>query len=193
VLLSRPILEAIREGRISLVFRKWRRPTVKSGGSLKTAAGVLAIDCVEQVSAPSISEADARRAGYTSRAALLRELDRHSEGSIHRIAVRFAGVDPRIALRQTSTLSAEEWSALKVKLLRMDTLAKDGPWIRVTLDIIARRPATRAATLATELGLTTSVFKPRVRRLKELGLTESLEIGYRLSPRGKEVLKRLRR
>jgi ribosomal protein S19E (S16A) len=28
-------------------------------------------------------------------------------------------------------------------------------------------------------------------RLKELGLTESLEIGYRLSPRGRSVLDRL--
>ena len=28
------------------------------------------------------------------------------------------------------------------------------------------------------------MFKRDVRKLKELGLTESLEIGYRLSPRG---------
>ena len=34
-------------------------------------------------------------------------------------------------------------------------------------------------------------FKRRVRQLKELGLTESLEVGYRLSPRGRAVLDRL--
>jgi hypothetical protein len=34
-------------------------------------------------------------------------------------------------------------------------------------------------------------FKRRVRQLKELGLTESLEVGYRLSPRGRTVLARL--
>jgi len=34
-------------------------------------------------------------------------------------------------------------------------------------------------------------FKRRVRQLKELGLTESLEVGYRLSPRGRAVLKDL--
>lgn len=32
------------------------------------------------------------------------------------------------------------------------------------------------------------LFKRRVRQLKELGLTESLEVGYRLSPRGRAVL-----
>lgn len=36
-------------------------------------------------------------------------------------------------------------------------------------------------------------FKPRVRQLKELGLTESLEVGYRLSPRGRAVLRHLER
>ena len=34
-------------------------------------------------------------------------------------------------------------------------------------------------------------FKRDVRRLKELGLTESLEVGYRLSPRGRALLARL--
>jgi hypothetical protein len=32
------------------------------------------------------------------------------------------------------------------------------------------------------------LFKADVRKLKELGLTESLEVGYRLSPRGRAVL-----
>ena len=41
-------------------------------------------------------------------------------------------------------------------------------------------------------GLEKDVFKPRVRRLKELGLTESLEVGYRLSPRGEDALTQLR-
>ena len=188
MLLKLAALEAIRDGRVSLVFRKWRRPTVKAGGSLKTAIGVLAIDRVDAVT--EVTDADAKRAGFASRAALLRDLDQTAEGSIYRIAVRFAGADPRVALRQVKA-SPDEWRALEEKLRRMDALAKDGPWVRATLDIIARRPATRAEALATELRLEKDVFKPRVRRLKELGLTESLEVGYRLSPRGKDALKRL--
>ena len=57
------------------------------------------------------------------------------------------------------------------------------------LALIEARPAVRAADLARELGLETPRFKARVRQLKELGLTESLEIGYRLSSRGRAFLR----
>ena len=49
----------------------------------------------------------------------------------------------------------------------------------------------RAADLAPLLGRERLPFKRDVRKLKELGLTESLEVGYRLSPRGRAVLDRL--
>jgi hypothetical protein len=189
MLLKRAALEAIRDGRVSLVFRKWRRPTVKAGGRLKTAIGLLAIERVDPVS--RVTDADAKRAGYASRAALLRDLDQVPEGPIYRIALRFDGADPRIALRQAKA-TADEWHVLEQKLLRMDARTTGGSWVTATLDIIARRPATRAEALATELGFEKDVFKPRVRRLKELGLTESLEVGYRLSPRGEDALERLR-
>ena len=42
--------------------------------------------------------------------------------------------------------------------------------------------------LAARAGIDRPTFKQRVRRLKALGLTESLEVGYRLSPRGEAVL-----
>lgn len=57
-----------------------------------------------------------------------------------------------------------------------------------TLQSIADRPATRAAELAAETGRPKAKFKTDVRKLKELGLTESLDIGYRLSPRGRAFL-----
>ena len=180
MLLKRPVLDAIHAGRVSLVFRKWRRPTVKTGGTLKTAIGVLNIERVERVL--GVSEADAKKAGYPSRAAMMAELDAYPDGDIYRIAVAFAGDDPRIALRDETTLSANDWTAVQEKLARM-------PWAQPTLDIISRNPAVVAATLAEEIGVERDVFKPRVRRLKELGLTESLEIGYRLSPRGAAYLR----
>jgi hypothetical protein len=43
----------------------------------------------------------------------------------------------------------------------------------------------RAPDLAARMGRETLPFKRDVRKLKELGLTESLEVGYRLSPRGR--------
>jgi ribosomal protein S19E (S16A) len=45
--------------------------------------------------------------------------------------------------------------------------------------------------LALQVDADVPSFKRRVRQLKELGLTESLEVGYRLSPRGRAVLEHL--
>ena len=59
----------------------------------------------------------------------------------------------------------------------------------MTLAAIDRRPATRAPDLAEGLGRETAVFKRDVRKLKELGLTESLEKGYRLSARGRALMR----
>jgi hypothetical protein len=59
------------------------------------------------------------------------------------------------------------------------------------LRVIAERPGTRAGDLAAGMGRDRPSFKIDVRKLKELGLTESLKIGYQLSPRGRALLERL--
>ena len=69
-----------------------------------------------------------------------------------------------------------------------DAASSIGPWTRRTLAIVDRSPEVRAPDLAAELGRDTASFKRDVRKLKELGLTESLDIGYRLSPRGEAVV-----
>ena len=51
--------------------------------------------------------------------------------------------------------------------------------------------AFRGMCLAASVGREKLPFKRDVRKLKELGLTESLRVGYRLSPRGKALLERL--
>ncbi len=51
----------------------------------------------------------------------------------------------------------------------------------------------RAPDLAASLGRDTQPFKRDVRKLKELGLTESLKVGYSLSPRGRAWLAALDR
>jgi hypothetical protein len=75
-------LDGIRGGTVTLAFRRWRRPSVRAGGTLLTSVGQLGISAVAPVTAAQIAEADAKRAGYASLEALLVELDRHTEGEL---------------------------------------------------------------------------------------------------------------
>jgi hypothetical protein len=191
MLIKRAILAGIAAGRITLAFRRWRRPTVRAGGRLRTAIGELAIDAVERIDPRAISDADARCAGLASRSAVLAALDERAEGEVYRIALHLAGADSRAALRRQTALGGEEWEALLRRLARLDAAARGGPWTAAVLRVIAARPGVRAADLAAELGRERLDFKRDVRKLKALGLTESLEVGYRLSPRGRALLRRL--
>jgi hypothetical protein len=85
-------LEAIRDGRISLVFRRWSRPTVKAGGTLKTKIGLLKIGRVDDMDAKDVTETDARRAGFRDRADFDRWLATMKPGHLfQRIEVSYRG------------------------------------------------------------------------------------------------------
>lgn len=188
MLLKRETLEGIAEGRITLAFRRWKRSTVRGGGELRTAIGVLAIDGVDAIDEGDITDDDARSAGYPTRDALLAELNRRPEGDLYRVALHLAGDDPRTALREQDALDAEAVAAIAARLDRFDRSSRHGPWTETVLRLIADSPGVRAPDLAASLGRDTQPFKRDVRKLKELGLTESLEVGYRLSPRGRAWL-----
>ncbi|MDE2934367.1 MAG: hypothetical protein OXS47_10940 [Chloroflexota bacterium] len=188
MLLKRATLEGIAEGRITLAFRRWKRPTVRAGGELRTAIGVLAIDAVDAISESDITDADAHSAGYPARGALLAELNRRSDDDLYRVAVRLAGDDPRTALREQDTLDDGAIATIAARLARFDRSSRRGPWTDAVLRLIESSPGVRAPDLAASLGRETQPFKRDVRKLKELGLTESLEVGYRLSPRGRAWL-----
>jgi hypothetical protein len=190
MLLQHHVLEKIVSGQLTLVFRRWLRPSVRAGGTLCTPLGVLAIDALELVQEQDITGEDALRAGFADREALCAALN-DREGDIYRIAVRYSGADPRLELRQQSELSEADVEQLRRRLARFDAGSRSGPWTQATLRLIARRPAVLAARLAQELERPTVELKRDIRKLKELGLTESLEVGYRLSPRGQRLLELL--
>jgi hypothetical protein len=106
---------------------------------------------------------------------------------VYRIGLRYAGADPRHALRE-AVPDAAEIDAIVAWLDRLDRASPAGSWTRATLLLIDELPATRAPDLAQRMGRDTLPFKQNVRKLKERGLTESLDIGYRLSARGAAVL-----
>ena len=191
MLFKKQILDGIADGKITVAFRRWKRPTVKAGGSLRTRIGVLEIDSVDEIKVSEITNRDAKRAGYASLEALRSDSNLRREGKLYRIRFRLGGVDPRIALRNQTKITTADLAAIKKKLENKDRRSSSGPWTRETLELIAECPGTRAPDLAAEMGMETKRFKTNVRKLKELGLTESLAVGYRLSPRGRAVLKKL--
>jgi hypothetical protein len=190
MLFRQHFLNGIGNGTITLAFRRWRRPTVKSGGTLLTAVGQLHIESVREIDAARISNADARRAGFDSLDALLAELNRSKTGTLYRIEFGRLGADPRIALRQKKATNADERATLRERLRRLDA---GGAWTLRTLQLIRRHPGVRAGDLCALIGQEKMHFKGNVRKLKSMGLTESLEIGYRLSPRGSALLRDLER
>lgn len=180
-------LAAIKAGDVDLAFRRWDRPRVLVGTRLRTRVGLIEVTSVEQVAASRITATEAKRAGAGSVTELRRMLEAKADRPIWRVGLRHAGADPRETLRAT-TPDADEVAAIRGRLDRFDAASSIGPWTRATLAIIDRSPTVRAPDLAAELGRDTPNFKRDVRKLKELGLTESLDIGYRLSPRGAAVV-----
>ena len=190
MLIKDDVIEKIKSGEITLLFRRWSRPGAKSGGTQMTQGGMIGIDSVEVVTEDAITDTDAREAGYASREDLISRLT-YRDDPIYRIRVHFAGEDPRIALRENADLSKDELDELIAKLEKLDKNSKRGPWTQEYLQLIHDMPATYSGILADYLGIGIPQFKPWVRKLKALGLTESLSPGYRLSPRGKKVLEAL--
>lgn len=190
MLLKNETLEKIKTGEISLVFRRWKRPTVKTGGTLVTRSGLLGIDSVEECEPDSIKPKDVKAAGFSKKEELIQQLS-DRKGSVYRIEVRYLGEDPRIALRKKSKLTEAEFGEIKKKLDRMDSSKVHGKWTRKYLELIRDNPEVLAADIADSIGMDKPRFKANVRKLKALGLTESMPVGYRLSPRGEAVLKKL--
>jgi hypothetical protein len=184
LLLKMSTVEGIQEGRITAVYRRWKKPHAKVGGRQRTPLGTLTVVAVQAFELAALGESDAAAAGLADLATLLAELQTR-EGTVYRIGLAPGGPDVRVALRARAALTEEDVVELKARLARKD---RKGPWTTATLRLISGCEGVRAGDLAQTLGMDKALFKRRVRSLKELGLTESLEVGYRLSPRGRALL-----
>ncbi|WP_160716415.1 ASCH domain-containing protein [Chitinophaga solisilvae] len=184
-------LEGIRSGKVSLAFRKWNKPSAKQGSAVKTSVGIVEITAVTKTTAAAISEKDARNAGFSSLAALRSKLDKYPAGDIYRIAVQYKSPDPRLELREQTSLSAAQLAALKTKLERLDAYSKQGAWTTDILLAIKNNPLLKAASLALLTGKEKDWLKINIRKLKNLGLTISHDPGYTISPLGERLLEYL--
>jgi len=189
MLFERRLRDGIAEGRITAALRRWRRLQVVAGRTYRTGAGLVEVTAADPVRPEDLTHKDARAAGFESVDALLTHLHGPSDGQLYLLRFRrVAGPDPREALAADDGLDDGGVAAIDLRLARLDHASTRGPWTAAALKVIAAHPGVRAGDLAGMLGRDLPSFKADVRKLKALGLTESLEIGYRLSPRGAAYL-----
>jgi hypothetical protein len=182
----------LMSGEVQLTFRRWEKPHVRPGGRYRChPIGVLEVDAVERVRVGDITEADAVRCGFGSRAELLGYMSTGPSGEpdpgteVFRITLHHGGDGDRVELALEDQLTAADVELIRGKLARLDA---GGLWTATTLDLIARQPKVAASKLAAQVGRETLPFKVDVRKLKKLGLTQSFEVGYEISPRGRAYL-----
>jgi hypothetical protein len=189
VLFRKQTLEGISRGEVTLAFRRWKKPTVTSGGGVRTAQGVVRLGRIDTAGLDNLTEADATMSGLSSLAALRDMLGPDDGEPIYRIELLGLTKDERVELRAAAEPTDAEWQDIR---RHFDRWQKSAPgYFPSILAAIARSPEIAAAKLAADLAVEKLKFKQDVRKLKELGLTESLDIGYRLSPRGRTVLDRI--
>lgn len=190
LLFKKAFHEGLSSGAITLTFRRWQKPHVKPGGRYRChPIGVLEVDALTLVPVRAITARDALAAGFASREALvdyLRELGPLDDDTeIHRVVLHHGGDGDRVQLALEADLSADDVATIRTKLAKMD---RAGAWTTKTLGLIEKFPQIAASKLAAKVGRETEPFKVDVRKLKKLGLTQSFEVGYEISPRGRAYL-----
>jgi len=191
----------LASGAITATFRIWARSQVRVGGSYRVGGTpiVLAVDRLARVRVGELTTDDVRLAGFDDLPGLRRRLGRGGRQvdddtlvwrvDFHRVA------DPVPRIDDEAEPGPDELARLVARLDRMDrpTGGRAGPWTRPTLRLIAARPGVVSTELAADLGRQRASLKGDVAKLKRLGLTRSLLVGYELSPRGLALLAHLDR
>lgn len=186
-------LQGIRSGEISLAFRKWKKPAVKTGSFIKTSIGLVEIKEVSEINALEITNKDAMNAGFISLEEMFQLLNKTEQGVIYKIDVHYFDEDPRIALRENINPENVELKEITSKLERLDCYSKQGKWTLEILKLIHQNPTLRATDLAQRTKWEKEWLKLNIRKLKNIGLTISHEVGYSISPLGKKYLEWLER
>lgn len=191
VLFDQRFWEPIANGEVTVTFRRWKRRRAVAGNRQRTAAGIIEVTAVDVVEEADITLADARAGGFPSVEALVANLRGTRDLPLYRVRFHVVtGPDPRAELAASADLSDDDVATIEKHLARLDAASAHGPWTTETLAIIGALPAVRAGDLADAVGRERLPFKEDVRKLKNLGLTISLDVGYRLSPRGAAFLAR---
>ncbi|MDE0193066.1 MAG: hypothetical protein OXQ90_17060 [Gammaproteobacteria bacterium] len=175
--------DEIRSGKVTVSFRNWRRPHAKVGGVYRLRpTGAVKVTRLASARLADVTVDDAARAGFQSVEALVAFLGLARSALVTRVEFALTDDMPKT----TPSLTPDE----VVKRLNATDRRSAAPWTGRVLKLIEAYPATRAGDLAPVMGWDTPKFKSNVRKLKALGLTQSLEVGYRLTELGVRVLQK---
>lgn len=187
MLFKKQVLEKIARGEVSIALRRWRKPSVKTGGQLMTPVGELTIDLVTTSSPADITDTVAQSAGYEDRSEALRALS-ESLGQLYKIEFRLTAADWRKTLAERDDLDVHAVEAINQSLYDLDFRSRGGAWTSEYLQLVRRSPGSSASNLAKAANVQLTVFKRRMRQIKQLGLIHSLNVGYHLSRRRERYL-----
>jgi hypothetical protein len=179
--------ERVVSGDLTVTWRLWKYAHVKPGRVYPTGfGGGHAIDDVRAVRAADVTDADAQEADLADATALIELARTHTRASVssqtilYRVQFHYV---PELPVKPA--LPLEEISR---RLQRLDQNSRWGAWTEPVLRLIEENPGVVSTRLAAETGQPRAEFKANVRRLKALGLTTSLELGYELSELGQTYL-----
>jgi hypothetical protein len=182
---TREFKAGIRAGKVTRSYRTWKKPQARVGGRYNLHPdGVIEVTSIAQVSPSGVTDQDAIASGFEDARALRRFLDTRNKVYLVEFTYLGAGLAGQ---PERDEVEPAELEALIKKLDKMDARA-DTPWTTQVLSTIASDPGRRAGDLAPDFGWGTPTFKRQVRKLKALGLTRSLETGYEVSARGRQIL-----
>lgn len=189
ILFEKRFHQGILSGSTTLTFRAWKTARVKPGQRYRChPIGVLQVDAVSLVTVADIGDADAERAGFASREEIFEYIAAKTGGGVEHTMVRVefhhGGDGDRVELALEADIDGATRKEIKAALARLDERPRTGPWTNKTLRLIGKHPRVAASKLALMLGRETKDFKGDVVKLKKLGLTQSFEVGYEVSPRG---------
>lgn len=182
---TKPFKQRIAKGEITSSFRQWRKPQAKVGGQYNIPPfGAIEVIALRETNLATATQRQISTTGFRSAEALAEYLSVDLNTTLFEVSFRYLG-EQDVNKPSTEQLDEAALTKLRSKLKRMDA---DAPWIELALTLIAKQPGTRAADLAPRFDMDTPTFKRNIRRLKSQGLTQSLEVGYRVSERGEQVL-----
>ena len=184
-------LEGIKAGTVTLAFRKWKSTQLKRGSLLKTDVGIVEITDIAIINEPHINEIDAQKAGFINLESLMKSIYSAEIGKIYKIHVRFLKETQAKKIKEKISLSQSEIDSYKAKLLQMDKYARNGFWTKDILTSIKDNPKLSATQLSLKTGKTKEWLTQSIRKLKNIGLTVSLDPGYDLTPTGKLLMEHL--